>query len=58
MMNFTDLNGVIGQVVMDDERKAVTLCKEAEDLSVVVQELLLGSNFSATEGLFEELFHL
>ena len=57
-VNFSDLNSVISQVVVDNEGQVFGSSEEAEDLSVVVQELLLGGDFTATEGLFEELLHL
>ena len=58
VVDFTDLDSVIGQVVVDDEWEVVTAGEESENATVVVQELLLGGNFAATEGFLEELLHL
>ena len=41
VMDLTDLNGVIGQVVVYYERQVAALCKEAKYLAIVIQELLL-----------------
>ena len=48
MMDFTDLTGVVSEVVMDDEGEIVTLHEETEDLSVIVEELLLGRHSAST----------
>ena len=58
MVNLTDLNGVISQVVVDDVWEAVVSGEETEYFAVVVQELLLGFNLTTTEGFLEELNHL
>ena len=57
MMNFSDFNSVISQVVVNDERKIITLGKEPQHLSVVIQKLLLGNYSSTTKCLLQELFH-
>ena len=41
VVDFTDFNSVISQVVVDNKWKAVVLGEESENLSVLVQELLL-----------------
>ena len=41
MMNLSDLNGVIGQVVVYYEWKVVTASKETKHMAIVIQELLL-----------------
>lgn len=41
VMNFTDFDSVIGQVVVYYERQVAALCKEAKYLAIVIQELLL-----------------
>ena len=58
VVHLTDLNGVIGQVVVYYEWKVAALCKEAKYTAVVIQELLLGSNFATTKSFLKELFHL
>ena len=58
VMNLTDLNGVIGQIVVYYEWKIVTTGKEAKHMAIVIQELLLRSNFASTKSLLKELFHL
>ena len=58
MMNFTNLDGVIGHVVVDYIGQVVALGKEAKNNAVFVQELLLGGNLAASKSLLEELLHL
>jgi hypothetical protein len=43
-----DFNCVIGQVIVNDVRQVLTEGEEAEHLTIVVQELLLGSNLTTT----------
>jgi len=58
VVNLADLDSVVGQVVVDNVWEVLATGEEAEDTSVVVEELLLGGNFATTEGLLEELLHL
>ncbi len=58
MVDLSDLDRVVSQVVMDDKRQIVALREESEDFAIVVQELLLRNDSSASKRLFEELFHL
>ena len=58
VVNLTDLDSVVGKVVVDNVWEVVATGEEAEDFPVVVEELLLGGNFATTEGLLEELLHL
>jgi len=52
----TDLAGVVSKEVVPDVGDAVTRSHEkSENLTIVVEELLLGSNTSTTESLLEEL---
>lgn len=57
VVNLSNFNGVVSKVVVHNERQVFALCVEAEDLTIVVQELLLGSNLTTTEGLLKELHH-
>lgn len=54
-VGLSDLDGVIGQVVVEDVWQVLADSEESEHLSVFVQELLLGGNFAATEALFKVL---
>jgi hypothetical protein len=54
----TDLEGIISQVVVDDVGEVVTAGEETKNLAIVIEELLLGGNFAATEGLLHEMSHL
>lgn len=56
-VGLSDLNGVVGQVVVHDEGQVFTDRKEAQDLTVVVEELLLGRNLTTAEFLLEVLEH-
>ena len=51
VVHFSDFNGVISKEIVNDEGKFVEAGEEAEDLSVVVEELLLALD-SATAKRF------
>jgi len=57
VMGFTDLNSVVSQIVVDDKRSVLVGAVESEDLSVVVQELLLRGYLTASKLLLEVLEH-
>jgi len=54
-VNFSDLNGIVGKEVVPDELEILGHGEESQHLSIIVQELLLGSNSSSTKLLFKEL---
>lgn len=54
-MGLSNLNCVVGQVVMNDVWKLFADCEETKNLLVVIQELFLGSDFATSEALFEVL---
>ena len=56
-MALTDLDGVIGQVVVDNVGDVLGFGEEAEDLAIVVEELLLASHLATTETLLHEVTH-
>jgi len=58
VMHLADLDGVVSQEVVDNERQVVALAEEAKNLAVLVQELLLAGNFATTKSLFHVLLHL
>ena len=58
VVDLTDFDGVIGQVVVDNKWKAIVLSEETQHLTVHVQELLLRGNLAATKALLKELLHL
>lgn len=51
MVDLSNLNGVISQEVVDNVWEIIAFGEEAEDFTVVVQELLLGWNFTTAKGL-------
>ena len=53
-MAFSDLDGIVSQEVVPHELEVFTDGEESQDLSVVVQELLLRGNSSSSELLLEE----
>ena len=53
-MAFSDLNSIVSQEIVPHELKVLTDGEESQNFSIVVQELLLGSNSSSSELLFEE----
>jgi len=54
-VGLSDFDGIIGQVVVEDVWQVLADSEESEHLSILVQELLLGGNFAATEALLEVL---
>ena len=58
VVDLTDLNGIVSQVVMDNKRKTIIFGEETQNLSVFIQKLLLRGNLAATKALFKELLHL
>ena len=57
-MALTDLESVIGEVVVHDVGQVVAACEETQDAAIIVQELLLGLNLATTETLLHEVSHL
>ena len=57
-VNFTDLESIVSQVVVDNEGEVIAPSEEAKDLTVVIQELLLRFNFAATEAFLHVVSHL
>jgi hypothetical protein len=57
VMGLADLNGIVSQVIVDDEGTVFRRAVETKDLSIVVQELLLGLDLASTELLLEVLEH-
>ena len=55
MVHLSDLNGVIGQEVVDDERQLVEARVETQHSAVVIQELLLALHSATTERLLHVL---
>lgn len=58
VVDLTDFNSVISQVVMDNKWKTIVFGEETQNLSVFIQKLLLRGNLPATKALFKELLHL
>jgi hypothetical protein len=56
VMHLTDLNGVVGQEVVNNEGEVLTDAEETEHFAVVVEELLLRRDAATTERLFHEFF--
>jgi hypothetical protein len=54
VVHLADLNGVVGQEVVNDERKVLADAEEAEHFAVVVEELLLRGDAATSERLFHE----
>jgi hypothetical protein len=54
-MTLSNLDGIVSQEIVPHELKVLTEGEESQNLSIVVQELLLGSNSSSSELLFKEL---
>lgn len=54
LVAFANLKRVVGEVVVHDVRQIVAYGEEAEHLTVMVQELLLGGQLSTAERLLQE----
>jgi hypothetical protein len=48
-MNFTNFDSVISEEVVHNERKVFASGKEAQNLAIFVEELLLAINLAATK---------
>jgi hypothetical protein len=58
VVDLTNFNGVVGEVVLEDKGEILRLTEESEDFAVVIEELLLAGNLATTEGLLHVLLHL
>lgn len=58
VVHFSDLDGIVSQVVVDNEGQVVALDEETEHSAVVVEELLLGGHSASAQSLLQELLHL
>lgn len=58
MMYFSNLNGVIGKVVVHYVWQVFGLAEESEYFSVIVQELFLRCHFATSKGFLHELLHV
>lgn len=58
VMNFTNLDSVVSEVVLDDEGQILRSAEEAEDFAVIVKELLLAGDLTTTKSLLHVLFHI
>ena len=57
-MVLTDLESVIGQIVVHGVGQVVASAEEAEDVPVEVEELLLRVDLATTELLLHKVLHL
>lgn len=57
VVDLTDLNGIISQVILNDKGQVFRLTEESEHLAVMIEELLLAGNFTTSESLFHVLLH-
>jgi len=57
-VNFSDLDGIIGQEIVPLELEITTLGEESKHFSVMIEELLLGWNSSSAKLLFKEFEEL
>jgi len=60
VVDLTDLDGVVSQVVVDNEWQVLTAAEEAENFAVIVEELLPAWNFTTagSQGLLHVLLHV
>jgi hypothetical protein len=58
MMHFSNLNCVIGKVVVNYVWQVFGLAEESEYFSVIIQELFLRWHFATSEGFLHELLHV
>lgn len=55
---FTNFDGVVSQVVVDNERQVFAAGIETENLAIMIEELFLGCNLATSKRLLEEFLHL
>jgi len=58
VVNFTNLNSVIGQEVVHDKRQVIARAEEAKDLAILIKELFLAGDLTTTKGFFHVFLHL
>ena len=58
MMNFSNFNRVVSQVIVNHVRKVFRLAEKSEHLSVVVKELFLRCHFATSKSFLHEFFHV
>jgi len=58
VVNLTDLDGIISQEVVNNIWKVFAVSIEAQNLAILVKELLLAGYLTTTQGLFHVLLHL
>jgi len=57
VVNLTDLDGVISQEVVNNKWKIFAVSIEAQNLAILVKELLLAGYLTTTQGLFHVFLH-
>jgi hypothetical protein len=58
VMDLTNFNGVVSEVVLENKGEILRLTEESEDFAVVIEELLLAGNLATTKSLLHVLLHL
>lgn len=58
VMNLTNFDGIVGEVVVNNKWKTFALAEESQNLAIVVKELLLRGNLASSKSFLKELFHL
>jgi hypothetical protein len=48
MVNLTNFNGIVSEVVLEDKGEILRFTEESEDFAVVIKELLLAGNLATT----------
>jgi len=55
MVNFTNLDGIISKEVMDDEWQIIKTGVEAQNATIIIEELFLASNTTTSKRLLHIL---
>jgi len=58
VVDFTDFDRVIGEIVVDDKWKFFGVTEESQNFAIVVEELLLAWNFATTKSFLHVFLHL
>lgn len=58
MVNFSNLDSVVSQIIMDYIRKVFGFAEESENFPVIVEELFLRCYFATSKRLLHKLFHV
>jgi hypothetical protein len=57
VVDFTDFNGIISKIVVNDKWKFFGVAEESQNFAVVIKELLLAWDFATTKSFLHVFLH-